>query len=124
MRENELADYHTTLLDLRSRLTEEVRDTVDRVADKTAAEDELSHVPTHAADRDTEGLDRDVEQEANRERMLEAIDRALARINDGGYGRCEDCGTDIPRARLDVLPFATRCVSCESQRETPPETGR
>lgn len=117
MRNDELAHYRETLLELRNRLTDEVRKAVGRVADKASAPDELSHVPTHAADRDSEGLDRDVAVEANREQMLEAIDGALRRINDGSYGRCTDCGADIRKARLDVLPFAARCVACEERQE-------
>jgi len=117
MHQNQLTRYHDTLVALRDRLTEQVRKTSDRVADKGAAPDELSHVPTHPADGDSEGLERDVELERNREQMIEAIDDALERIQDGGYGRCMDCGTDIPQARLEVLPFALRCVDCERKRQ-------
>lgn len=117
MHEDELADYRKTLLELRRRLTDEVRQSVSRVANKAAAPDELSHLPTHGADRDSEGLDRDITLEANRERMLEAIDTALRRISDGSYGRCADCGGEICKTRLDVLPFALRCMGCEEKQE-------
>ena len=88
---------------------------MDRVAEKAAPPDELSHVPTHAADRDSESLDRDIAVQANREQMLEAIEDALVRIDDGSYGRCEECQGDIGKTRLDVLPFASRCVECEKK---------
>ena len=117
MQDDERAHYRETLLKLRRRLTDEVHKNVDRVADKGAPPDELSHVPTHAADRDSEGLDRDIAIQANREQMLEAIEDALGRISDGSFGRCEDCRGDIGRARLDVLPFAPRCVECEKKQE-------
>ena len=117
MHENELAHYHQLLLELRERLTGEIRNAVERVADKTEQPDELSHIPTHAADRDSEGLERDIVVETNRAQMVEAIDVALGRINDGTYGRCDDCGGEIPKGRLDVLPFALRCVQCEEKRE-------
>jgi RNA polymerase-binding protein DksA len=117
MQDDERAHYRETLLKLRSRLTDELHKAVDRVADKAAPPDELSHVPTHAADRDSEGLDRDIAVQANREQMLEAIEDALERINDGTFGRCEDCQGDIGKARLDVLPFAARCVECEKKQE-------
>lgn len=48
---------------------------------------------------------------------LRAIDDALHRIEDGTYGECMDCGGDIPRARLDAYPTATRCTQCQSRRE-------
>jgi len=37
---------------------------------------------------------------------------ALARIADGSYGACEDCGEDISEGRLEAIPEATRCVNC------------
>lgn len=40
------------------------------------------------------------------------IDRALARLDAGDYGRCERCGEAIADERLDVIPFAVRCVAC------------
>ena len=48
---------------------------------------------------------------------VEQIDDALARMADGTYGVCMNCGKDIPRERLEALPFATLCVDCQSQAE-------
>jgi RNA polymerase-binding transcription factor DksA len=42
--------------------------------------------------------------------MLEDIRRARQRIADGTYGVCEVCGKPIPEERLEVRPWATRCV--------------
>jgi DnaK suppressor protein len=44
--------------------------------------------------------------------LLHKVERALARIDDGTYGLCETCGQAIPVARLEVLPYATECVTC------------
>jgi RNA polymerase-binding transcription factor DksA len=41
---------------------------------------------------------------------------ALARIEDNTYGRCTDCGGDIPEGRLEARPDAARCVSCQAKR--------
>ena len=41
-----------------------------------------------------------------------AINRALSRIDDGTYGVCEYCGSDIAKERLRVLPESTLCVHC------------
>jgi DnaK suppressor protein len=43
---------------------------------------------------------------------IRVIQAALARIDDGTYGLCENCGEDIAPARLSVVPEATRCVNC------------
>lgn len=50
--------------------------------------------------------------EENARDLLRKVDRAEARLKAGHYGQCEVCGTDIPVARLDVLPYATTCVDC------------
>lgn len=49
--------------------------------------------------------------------QLAAIDRALARIRDGKFGRCESCNRQIPLARLKALPFATYCVGCQRKMD-------
>jgi DnaK suppressor protein len=50
-------------------------------------------------------------------RELAEIDRALEDVDAGRYGICRDCGEPIAEARLRVVPFATRCVGCQSQQE-------
>lgn len=42
--------------------------------------------------------------------MLEEVRRARARLAEGGYGQCEVCGRPIPAERLEVRPWAVRCV--------------
>lgn len=46
-----------------------------------------------------------------RQRLRE-IEAALARIDDGRYGRCERCGRPIPLERLEARPTARTCVAC------------
>jgi DnaK suppressor protein len=41
---------------------------------------------------------------------------ALTRIQENAYGRCVDCGGDIPDGRLDARPDAARCVGCQAKR--------
>ena len=48
---------------------------------------------------------------------LNAIDKALARIETGSYGVCEVCDDDIAEGRLELLPFTRLCVTCQAQRE-------
>jgi DnaK suppressor protein len=45
------------------------------------------------------------------------IDAAVERLDDGSYGECADCGTDIPVERLRVAPAARCCVACQTRRE-------
>jgi len=80
---------------------------------------ELSANDQHPADAASEMVDNDRENA-----MLEAADEqrtqvraALARIEDGSYGTCTDCGTAISEARLQVRPEASRCVECQAKSE-------
>ena len=51
----------------------------------------------------------------HRKRMAD-IEGAIARIDDGTWGRCTSCQKPIPRARLQALPAAEQCVECASRR--------
>ncbi len=48
---------------------------------------------------------------------LAKIDEALRRLEDGTYGVCTDCGTEIAAPRLKALPFADLCRPCQEQEE-------
>ena len=48
---------------------------------------------------------------------LQKINEALARLEDGMYGFCFECGDEIAEQRLRALPFAVRCKDCEEARE-------
>ncbi|XVQ84698.1 TraR/DksA family transcriptional regulator [Microbispora siamensis] len=50
-------------------------------------------------------------------RQRTAVLAALRRLDDGGYGRCVDCGTLVPEGRLEARPEAARCVQCQSRAE-------
>lgn len=51
----------------------------------------------------------------NRERQL--VEEALISLEEGNYGECAECGEEISEKRLEALPFARLCVSCQSKRE-------
>ncbi|MEV0801120.1 MULTISPECIES: TraR/DksA C4-type zinc finger protein [unclassified Kribbella] len=71
------------------------------------------------ADVGSTTLERDHEMSlANNARdMLDQIERALARIENGTYGVCESCGNPIGKGRLQAFPRATLCVSCKEREE-------
>lgn len=48
--------------------------------------------------------------------QLDEVDAALAKIEDGTYGTCVDCGNDIGAARLEFRPNSIRCVTCKSNK--------
>ncbi|HUZ15430.1 MAG TPA: TraR/DksA C4-type zinc finger protein [Gaiellaceae bacterium] len=48
----------------------------------------------------------------NAQTVLDEIDAALARIENGTYGKCTNCGKEIPGERLEVYPWASLCIDC------------
>lgn len=46
---------------------------------------------------------------------LEEVQSALVRIDKGTYGKCMQCGNDIPAERLEAIPAASLCISCKSK---------
>lgn len=51
-------------------------------------------------------------------RDIRGLDHAIQHSLAGHYGICEDCGHDIPPRRLQVIPSATLCVTCQGRHET------
>ncbi|MER7243156.1 TraR/DksA C4-type zinc finger protein [Kribbella sp. NPDC000426] len=54
-------------------------------------------------------------QTAAIERVLEEIDAAGMRLNDGSYGTCRGCQSVIPVERLEILPYVRFCVGCQQR---------
>jgi len=49
---------------------------------------------------------------------LQMVDDALAKVEDGSYGKCELCAAAIPTGRLKVMPWARFCIECKSKIES------
>ena len=78
-----------------------------------------SSADNHPGDMATETFDRELDYtlEENSEHVLSEIDGALRRIEDGTFGRCESCGREIDEARLEAIPYATKCIDCRRKEE-------
>ena len=72
----------------------------------------------HPGDVATAMHDRELDYglEENSEHVLAAIDAALARIEEGTYGICTNCGRPIAVQRLEALPWADLCIDCARLR--------
>ena len=53
----------------------------------------------------------------NDRRLLNLIDEALERIEEGKYAKCVHCGEVLPEKRLDAGPWARHCVRCQDLQE-------
>jgi DnaK suppressor protein len=49
-------------------------------------------------------------------RQLDAVEAAMARLDEGGYGRCERCGDDLGATALEADPTSSLCASCAETR--------
>jgi DnaK suppressor protein len=50
-------------------------------------------------------------------KLMDKVEEALARIDDGTYGVCAGCGCDIAIKRLQARPVAKFCIDCKSRQE-------
>lgn len=50
--------------------------------------------------------------------LLREIEEALERLRERTYGTCQDCGLPISRKRLEAIPWASYCVSCQERRQS------
>lgn len=73
---------------------------------------ELSNYDNHPADNATDLTDKHTRLALNRhfDEEMEDIEKALAAIEEGTYGKCVECGEEIPLARLEAVPTALTCV--------------
>ena len=103
------------LLDARARLSSTAGHVADEInLDETeqSSVTELSSFDQHQADLGTETFEREKEITiiGSLEEQVVEIDAALARLEQGTYGKCESCGQPIGEDRLEALPTARLCI--------------
>lgn len=60
----------------------------------------------------------------DRERkLIQKIQEALVRVEEGTYGQCETCGEEIGEKRLEARPVTTQCIDCKTEAEKKERTG-
>ena len=101
------------LLDMKTQVLRGIRDDVreGREGEKDDGRDTYD-VASEERDREISFILGDRERE-----KLQAVEDALERIDEGSYGICESCESEIAAGRLEALPFTRLCVSCQSERE-------
>jgi DnaK suppressor protein len=112
-----LANQRQLLLDERANYIRSA-DVLKAQADSLALEHEPGDVQfdEEGGEGGTSNVDRELDLVLSAQARAAAteIDRALAKIQAGTYGDCEQCGQPIPDARLQALPQAALCVACKS----------
>jgi len=83
------------------------------------ASGDLSGYGFHMADSATENFDTEVRlgMVSSEQNLLNEIDDALKRIDDGTYGICEKYQTPISKARLKAMPYTRYCLKAQEEEE-------
>jgi DnaK suppressor protein len=107
---------------IRKRLEEERASLQDQIAalgaENQSQQDDYG-IGNHLADDATEVFtrERNIALSNNALELLAQVDSALKRLDEGAYGTCARCGREIATERLEALPSATLCITCQSEVE-------
>ena len=122
MNHHELEHYRKLLLDIRKVVLNEMNSIKNEEEGSTLKEEDGDHssYPYHLADQGSDCIAQEMNFFfAHRDsRFLYHVDAALDRIEEGTYGTCENCGEEISKNRLDVLPHARFCITCKTIEES------
>ncbi len=121
MTKSEVEAYRESLLALRNRHNGDISHLTDEALRRTGggAAGNLSNMPIHMADLGTDNFEQEFTLSLlqNEEQLLEEISAALERVSQGSYGKCEECEQEIPKARLQAVPYTRYCVECARKQE-------
>jgi len=112
--------FRTVLLEERQRVVDAIdnihTENPGSLGDET---DEPLYQDNHLGDVATATFDREMAStlEDNSMHVLDEIDGALARIDEGTFGTCKACGGPIGEERLEALPWATLCIEDKRKQE-------
>jgi DnaK suppressor protein len=112
MNAKQKAYFRAKLIEWRNDILKEARETLDHLAEESANHPDV-------ADRASSETDRAIELRARdrQRKLIGKIDAALARIDDGTYGYCEETGEPISLKRLDARPIATLSIEAQERHE-------
>jgi RNA polymerase-binding protein DksA len=110
--------FRTLLLEEREKVERALGNLQDENPGSIEDEEEETF-DNHLGDAATITFDRELDStlEENSGRMLAAIDEALKRLEEGTFGTCARCGQPIAEARLEAMPYATKCIDCKRLEE-------
>ena len=106
--------------EFRARLREARRELLRRVV---TTDTELATLEPHPAGNLDEDAATQVATtvlarlEGQEKHELDEVEAALARLETGSFGTCEDCGGPIPLARLQAVPWVRYCLTCQQRRQ-------
>lgn len=112
MNERQRAYFRQKLMLWKQDIVQQTRRTLEDMHEEPAQHADLADRATSEADRALELRARDRQR-----KLIAKIDAALARIEDGTYGYCEETGEPIGLKRLDARPIATLSLEAQERHE-------
>ena len=111
--------FRSLLLEERERVRHALRYLHEENPGTISEGEEEETFDNHLGDAATITLNREMDYslEDNAGHVLAAIDEALKKIEDGTFGTCARCGKPIAEARLEAMPYATKCIDCKRLEE-------
>lgn len=112
MDKEKLEYFRGELLKKKEEILAEAGKTMSEMTDQTSNVPDPNDRATIESGRSFELRIRDRER-----KLLSKIDEAIARIDEGTYGECEDCDEQIGLKRLEARPVTTLCIDCKTIQE-------
>ena len=126
MNKNDVGDFKKRLINLRAKVSEEIRQIGGGSLKQSQrdASGDLSAYTFHMADIASDSFDRELswDRASVEQKVLFSIDDALKKIDDGVYGQCESCEKKINKERLKAIPYAKLCRDCKENLEKKKKT--
>jgi DnaK suppressor protein len=106
--------YKNRLLEMRARLRGDISQMADAALQNGAR---AGGMPIHMADLGSDANEQEftLSLMENEEDTLGAIESALEKLEDGSFGRCEQCEGQIAKLRLEAIPYASHCIKCANE---------
>lgn len=112
MNPKQLDHFRSILNSIKTGLGEEIDRTVHSMQDDATVFADPNDRASQESDMTLELRNRDRES-----KLIKKINEILAKINNGDYGYCENCGIEIGLNRLEARPTATLCIDCKTLDE-------
>jgi len=115
LKKTEIEKFKKKLLELKNQITHSICEAKEEAKEL----DETRGYSQHQADEGTDDFGKTINLEvSNKEYLiLRQVDRALEKIEEGTYGICDVSQKEIPKARLEAIPYATMTVAAQEKME-------
>lgn len=112
MEEKDLQQLKEQLEGIKAEILEDVEQTLTEMTDQNGNIPDPNDRATVESDRNFELRIRGRER-----KLMDKVNEALGRIDEGTYGICVGCGEDIALKRLQARPVASFCIECKTKQE-------